>query len=241
MILPFEALLCLGILAFYVYDSASLLYRNEFLLIRKKSGINLWLAHNGPVMMRRYLHVPNPMTPTLHVYRSAKIANTPFTTDHKWCLFTATECIAQMLDIWVVFLAFELLVFLPIIAFIWGSGPELLMVFIVIYGTIIVAFLMVYRFRHIMAHMGIGYYSLFFECILCPPFSINLIRKICGSCYIPDYAEFIRDFDGQGADKLIGILYYQYGSGKPVSCGGESEAIDLEQRPVSGLDRNDEL
>jgi hypothetical protein len=67
---------------------------------------------------------------------------------------------------------------LPVVAFLFDSGPELLTLFIFIYLLIIFSVCYLFICRDSLGLSGLKISSIAFESILCPPFAINIARKV---------------------------------------------------------------
>ena len=67
---------------------------------------------------------------------------------------------------------------MPVSIFIYGTGLAFLSIVFAIYTTILVMLGLLYRKRYQLEISNKAYISLMFDCIACPPFAINLVRKI---------------------------------------------------------------
>jgi hypothetical protein len=176
--LPFEFKLCLGIVLFYLYDSSVLLYKNELKLIRYKSGLILRFSKDISRFMKRYLYLPNPFTPTIVEYQLLYPPKVPIYNDHCWMLFTVIDHVLTSLKPWTVLISLQLFTVIPFISIYYGSGPELLVAFSAVYATIILEFISLYKYKSLLGNHDLKYSLLFAESLLCPPFAVNIIRKI---------------------------------------------------------------
>ena len=71
-----------------------------------------------------------------------------------------------------------MLLLLPFVSLYFGSGSILLTVFIAIYFIIIFNLLLVYRILNKINFSKSQFIKLAFDSIACPPFALNLVRKI---------------------------------------------------------------
>ena len=67
---------------------------------------------------------------------------------------------------------------IPFVAFIFDSGPQLLTLFMFIYLLIFISVCYLFIYRDPLGLSGLKLSSIAFECILCPPFAINIARKV---------------------------------------------------------------
>ena len=81
------------------------------------------------------------------------------------------QIIASLLLLLIIFV-------LPVVAFLFDSGPELLTLFIFIYLLIIFSVCYLFICRDSLGLSGLKISSIAFESILCPPFAINIARKV---------------------------------------------------------------
>lgn len=179
MNVPFEVYLCVGIAAFYVYDSAVLLYGNDFMVVASKKGPYIRYACDGPIVMRRFMYLPNPLTPLRGEYIATYRADSKLAAnDHLWPTFHALTHLSGIIRPWIAVLGFELFIVAPYLSFAYGSGPELLSLFVAVYLTVVITFLSIYKHKDLIKFLGVSYWMMFFEGLLCPPFALNMERKL---------------------------------------------------------------
>ncbi len=68
---------------------------------------------------------------------------------------------------------------LPLVSFLYGSGPQLLWLFLLIYIDICVMLVLVYIRKDIFGISNKRYCVLLFESVVCAPFALNIVRKLC--------------------------------------------------------------
>jgi hypothetical protein len=163
---------------FYLYDSSLLLYSNEGILT--VDGARRWSAPPGwvgLVFAGRRLCMLNPFTPHHPAFRLSWNFATlePATVDLSWpARAQALEGLAPL----TVTAGVALFILLP--AGLLSSLGELLVVpaVILLYASIGAALIQLHR-RKILASAGrkrlIGFA---FECLACPPFGVNMIRRL---------------------------------------------------------------
>ena len=175
MRLSSEALLMLLALALYLYDALYLLGRNEALLVRTRGG---WRAAFGAFDWRlagKEPYLPNPFTPHRPVVRLAW----QFDGTVGAGLVRQVELQPQLRGLgWLTGVsAATLFVLLPASLFAhWGTLATLLVVGL-LYGVNLAALVLLYRQHRRAAVPARRYWSTAFECLVCPPFCLNLVRR----------------------------------------------------------------
>ena len=181
MTIPFEWLLPLGAVAFYLFDSVSLLYGNELMIellgrrSRVSSGSRLMIAG-------RRLYLPNPLTPNallLQVRWSSNEAS-DLGEQPAACDMLSREFAQGLRPVrWIMsLLAVLLFVVLPLVSMLYGAGAVLLGVFAVAYLLVIAALGIVWARRKVLAVASRRFVGLALESLACIPFALNLVRKI---------------------------------------------------------------
>lgn len=178
MRLSFEALLVLGIFGFYVYDSAMLLYFNELTFVK---SLRRWAFSCSLSRWRiggKIPYLPNPLAPWNPLFRLTWSSNDqPLHLGSGEGLTRLIEAVRPV-GYFVAVLLAEMLVGLPLVIFKFGTGVEFLITLAVIYLTIIGMLGMVYFKRDSLGLSGKAFASIVFDSIACPPFAINMVRKI---------------------------------------------------------------
>lgn len=179
MTLPFEIMLVLGIVGFYLFDSAMLLYANELIFAENNGKWVFGRPESGWQMLGKNLYMPNPLTPDYPLFRAC------------WVVASASnerqediEALRQFLNVlnplrYMTFGLFALLlIWLPIVLLGFGTGLGLLLLLGVIYCTITVMLAQIYRQREELGLSGKTFAKLAFDSLACAPFALNLVRKI---------------------------------------------------------------
>ena len=168
---PFEVLLPLGAWAFYVYDCCLLLFDNES--VQHWTG-TVWQPQQptSVVLLRKRLLVLNLLRPDrLCVRAVGQNIDLPAPAT---LLIEAARPLA-----WGVLLLLVLLIgVLPVVSLVLGAGLALLAVFAAFYATVIALLIITARRQ---ANLGLtrkAYWGIVLDCLLCPPFAVNLVRKI---------------------------------------------------------------
>lgn len=176
----------------YLYDSALLLYGNEG-VVTTQGGSGWRVAFGSAIELRgKALFVPAPLFPHRPVFRLAWNFAGAGGGDPGW---TARRALLAPLApaIWV--MAAALFVLLPLGLFTRLGESMLLAALALLYGGVIgaLAWLAFRRARLDLAPRRLA--QLAFEALLCPPFALNLVRKLS--------AEFSVEEDLVGAARRL--------------------------------------
>jgi hypothetical protein len=168
---PFEVLLPLGALAFYAYDCCLMLFDDE--TVQHWTG-TAWLPQRptSVVLMRKRLLLLDLLRPDR---MSLRTATEPVD------LSAPPEALMQAvrpLQIGVQLLAVLLWVVLPTVSLALGAGLALLAVFAAYYAGVVALLVITANRRVALGLSTKTYWAIALDCILCPPFAVNLVRKI---------------------------------------------------------------
>jgi hypothetical protein len=160
---------------FYLYDSSVLLYSNESILTC--DGARRWSATTGKGLMfaGRALRILNPFTP----YRPSFRLHWDFDTlesgphDEAWSE-RAEQC--PSLAAVTVTAGVALYVLLPLGMFTDLGAYAVIPAVVLLYGSIVLALILLHRARSRVSMSGRRFWALAFECLACPPFGVNLVR-----------------------------------------------------------------
>lgn len=160
---------------FYLYDSTVLLYSNEAILTRNG---RLWAAEAGFygfLFAGRTPCVLNPLTPHQPAYRlswdfHALPPGSPAT-----CLEESSGL--KILAPTSLSAAVGLFILLPLGMFTALGAFAVIPALILLYGSIIVSLFLVRRRRILVAPDRKRFIALAFECLACPPFGVNMVRR----------------------------------------------------------------
>lgn len=182
MMVPFEWQLCFGIVAFYLFDSSRLLYRDEVVFSRSGGRWRFHLPGDRWLLLGRSLHVASPLAPYVALVRARWHPGLPLdagdgdTNMHAMRLL-AVRCLATALLVAIV-------IALPVAQSRFGS-PGLLVVLAVAYTLIIVLLAGVHRHRDKLDMTARQFWSLASDALLCAPFAINTFRKLTLQTILP--------------------------------------------------------
>ena len=174
----FELLLVLGILGFYLYDSALLLYFNDLIFIERYGVWSFICPSTHWQILGKTPYVPNPLSPDASLFRVTWSTESPASTDAD---ADATEKLIKALRP-LRYLVLGLLVLtivdLPVVILVLGTGRWFFITLVLIYLVILSILSLVYWRRSALGLSRKDVASLVFESIACPPFAINMVRKI---------------------------------------------------------------
>ena len=169
-----EALLMLGVFGLYLLDAAMLLYADEVVLTRGRKG---WSASIGAGYMLggRFPCLPAPFAPWRATFRESWDATLqPDATapaEAFWRALLPVQCASAVLS-------GLLFVVLPSALFLHATHMQLLILIATVYCTSATCIAYTIRRRHILGLSGRAVAALAFDVLACPPFAVNIARKI---------------------------------------------------------------
>lgn len=173
----FETLLIVGAIGFYLYDSIELLHINEFALLRDDERWRYVYPTFRWQILRRFPFMPNPFRPDveIHLVSWSARASTRRRSARRLRVF---ESQIKVLRHSARVLFAMIFLILPLVLLIYGSGLQLLLLFTCVYGTIVVVAFRLYCNRRPLQLTPRRLLVLSFECLACPPFAVNVLRKV---------------------------------------------------------------
>lgn len=178
MILPSaEALLISMAAGLYLYDSMLLVYCNEGILVA--SGRADWTMRFGSAYLSVFgkeVFLPNPLFPHRPVYRLGwRLEGGERTGKQDW---TTQRTALRPLGPFIWGIAGGLFLALPLGLFTRLGEGALLAALLLIYANIVLALAWLWLHRATFALSGRKFAALAFESLACPPFALNLVRRI---------------------------------------------------------------
>jgi hypothetical protein len=203
---PFEVLLPAGAFALYLIDSAMLLYSNELLFVRRRSGWD-FVTGSGLLLFGRRLCLVNPFTPNKPQFRirwSDHDDRVERDDVHELGKFVAVLRPLQ----YVVVAQLVLVLALPLELLAYGTGPQLLGLFAAYYILIVAALGYSYARRRELRIPGRTFMLLAFDSLACSPFAINLVRKLSLRRSLPGNPVIFaqQSFGAESFERLIRYL-----------------------------------
>ena len=171
----FEVLLVLGVFGLYCYDSLMLLNFNELIFIRFKKKWSYKFPILSFQLLRKFLFLPNLLTPNISLFQVFWPSSDQDVNFKEFDIFIKSLIPVQVISVMLLVLMF---VCLPIVAFRYGSGINLLIVFFAIYILIISILIYLFTQKNNLKLSNTKFVSIAFESIVCPPFALNIVRKI---------------------------------------------------------------
>lgn len=173
-----EVLLVLVAIGLYLQDSLLLLQVNEAMMVRRSRGP--WQAAFGSRRWRlsgREPFLPNPFAPHAQAYRLLwRMDGEPAAESTRTVEFDAA--IARLTPFvrtsWI-----ALFVLLPLGLFTRGGPVVSIAAIVILYACNAAALWLVHRRRKALGLDGKPLGLLTFECLACPPYAVNLVRRLC--------------------------------------------------------------
>ncbi len=172
------------VISLYLYDSSLLLYSNEGVI--SPSGSRDWCLNFGfrYHISGKELFLPNPFLPHRPIFRLAwRKPCISATVDTEWA---SRRSHFSPLAPMILALAFTLFVLFPIGLFSKIGDIGLLSIIGLLYLNVATPLVWLGFNRKTFGMSAKRYSSIVLECILCPPFAVNLVRKISTSIPISD-------------------------------------------------------
>jgi hypothetical protein len=172
-----EMLLCGGVLALYLYDSASLLCTNDMIFSEHRGS---WRCTVGSsfLIRGRFLFVPNICNPYVVTMRATwNIDGVNHGREYLPALRHFLRGLGA-LRVGGVVVGILLLVLLPALLISHASEIWLLALLLSTYLTIALMLVHIFRYRRLFALTRKEAISIVFDGLACPPYAINMARKI---------------------------------------------------------------
>jgi hypothetical protein len=178
MYLSFEITLWIGIFAFYIFGSTKFVYKNEFFILKGFKAWSFVFPSSFFIAFKKKIYIPNLFLPHLihlqfsYPSKEEKFSSKLYKEINNFCK------ILLPLQILTVIQFLLLCIVLPLMILYKVHNYYLLCACIFIYMIVIVEF--IYQLIH-QKELGVNkkkIYSIFFGNLLCPPFSLNIIREI---------------------------------------------------------------
>ena len=165
----------------YLYDSTVLLSANEAVFICVVRGPDAWRVSTGSrgfLVGGRTVCLLNPLMPYAPCVRlrwDLCAAADPTQSNNTWSAELVKLRVAAP---WVLLAAFALFILLPLGLFTPLGLYATLAAVALLYGSILVALLLLRRTDPLRSMSTVKFIGLIFECLACPPFGVNLIRRV---------------------------------------------------------------
>lgn len=160
----------------YVYDSCVLLHGNEGVLVRR--GDRRWAMSLGLANARiggKNLFVPNLLAVHQPVLRMAWQFDQAGKPPAGWADPAPAFRALGYASLW---LGLVLFLLFPAVLFLYLRDSTLVAVLVLLYLSIGASLLLVHRQRQAYGLGRKQYWALCFECLVCPPLAVNLVRRL---------------------------------------------------------------
>jgi hypothetical protein len=224
---------------FYLYDSSVLLYSNQAVLTGDTD--RHWSARTGFrgfLLAGRTLCVLNPFTPHRPSFRLSWDFNAlePNAVQPQWA-----ERIGElkMLAPLSLTAGIGLFVLLPLGMFTSLGAYAVIPALVLLYGSIVLSLIQVRRRRILIPSDRKRFLSLAFECLACPPFGINLVRRTTLAERITEPLPLAasRLLDASGWSKLRALCLSQLEDAKQSAVNSEEEKrLEAQRQRLLELD-----
>lgn len=177
----YEVLFVIGILAFYLLDSRTLLSFDEFLLVNSNGTWSYVFPNKRWYLNNKTLHILNPFSPNSLPFKvSWRISNNRNSSCQN-NVDVCINCLKPIRSLAMVELVI-LLVSIPITVFLFGLGLLFLVQIALVYLIGMGILVWIWRYRDTLKIPKKYFIGLVADSILCPPLSINVSRKIALQC-----------------------------------------------------------
>jgi hypothetical protein len=185
--ISYEALLMLAAMALYVFDASMFLASNEAALLRLPG--DQWSARFGLDRWRlggKEPYLPNPATPHLPLFKLGWRFEEAGASRRPASRALAVPKALDRFRLHVLLSMICIFVLLPITLYYPYGAVFPIVVASALYLNIAVALTRLFRHRSTFGLSTAEFSVLAFECAACPPFSINLVRKLCSALKIDE-------------------------------------------------------
>jgi hypothetical protein len=178
MYISYEYLLWLGIALFYIYDSIELVYFNDVYIVK---GLKSW-KHLIPnpffTIFNKIVFIPNPLTPHCLYFKFSFPSNEDKISSKEGKDVNAFNKAIYNIQTLTLYQLILLIIVFPIMLINYNYGPLLLGIMALIYMNIITIFVLIHINKKKFKISQKQFLTYLFESIFCPPFSLNILRKI---------------------------------------------------------------
>jgi hypothetical protein len=171
-----EVLLPGGAIAFYIYDTLQLLYSNERLITRAGQR---WVAapSAGLYLLGRTIYAPGLLLPHRPLFRMPWPCVPRQSVNSSSMLVEFLRVLRPVqFMVWVLWVL--LVAALPLVSWVYGAGPHMLVVFGAYYLLLVSALLFVFLRRTALGLTGKAFGGLMFDVCACAPFGVNLVSRL---------------------------------------------------------------
>lgn len=163
--------------ALFIFDSLLLLYVNEGILTAKgRKDWRILFGSEAAGLRGQNLFLPNPFALHQPLFRlSWHFDKNGVTPQEDW---QNRRCIFRTLTPMIYGLAISLFGIMPLVLFLSPSDSLLLLSLALLYLNLVGCLAWVYWNRRVIGLSNKKLFSLCFECVVCPPIALNLVRRL---------------------------------------------------------------
>jgi hypothetical protein len=178
-----EYLIILGLVGFYLYDSAKICFYNEIYILKGFSTrFTVQMQHNRLSIFKKFLMIPPPLFPQYLCFKLCWQVNN-VKDDHAMMQneiehITHLQRILKPLQFLVYLNAIVMLVLLPVALFKQWSYLILAILMLVIYVLNIINISYIFLQRKHLQLSNLKFTHLLVDALICPPFALNMLQKI---------------------------------------------------------------
>lgn len=210
------ALVCAAI-ALHAHDASLLLYRDEVVFSHGRRGWHATLG-SGFTLGGRYLAMAGAWTPALPAFRACWSDDATRTAPRAPmpALLRALRPLQWASRV----LALLLFVGMPLGLWLHAGHAWMLALVVALYGTAFAGVAWIWRRRRVFGLDRKGFASIAFDVIACPPFAVNVVRKLTLRLGLPRPAEaFAREV--LSPSECTTMMRDAYARMHPVAIDGE--------------------
>lgn len=177
--ISFDIWLMVGVIGFYIADSLTLSFHNEFLLAASASRRWHYVPRTAE-LAGKYLYVPHLFKPYQLLLKLKWHADMHGGQPGDELILPVRQLAGSLLvlQMLVICLALQILLLFPLTIYLYGLGVLSLLLMALIYSTILFAIAVVF-FKRQQFNLSLSACTkLAFEVLACPPFAVNLLRKL---------------------------------------------------------------
>lgn len=155
-----------------------LLYFNEIVFSLSLSRWGFSNPHGRWRFAGKKPYIPNPLVPFSPIFRLSWSKDNKGLAENNTEDFDTFLSELKLIGYPIITLMYLMFICVPIALLKFGAGIQLLIIMGSIYITIGFTLILIYRKKDLFKLTNKMYWSIVFDAIACPPFSINIVRKI---------------------------------------------------------------
>lgn len=178
MRISIEAWFVIGIYLFYISNSLKLLHNNQLILCMTLGKWKVICPDSQWQILRKTPYLFNPFLANSPIFCGTWSTATEANNIEAAIAIDEFVNALSPLNYFVIILFVMMCLCIPLALLTYGTGFVFLSMMLITYTTILVMLAVLYTKRTELGLSQRNYFSIAFDCIVCPPYAINLIRKI---------------------------------------------------------------